>query len=398
MGRRSNTSGVEVRDGSIRLNFTYEGQRYRKTLLVNDKPLQPTVANRKYAARLSEEIQDKIRLGVFVMSEYFPASGVVSGLSVGSQLDTWLSAQRIENSTKAGYTSAIKFWKAAPYDDAKSGSMGDLPLRRLVPSHIKIAIASRPNLSGKTVNNYVSVLRDALELAVTDKVLRDNPASSIKRAKYQKPTPDPFSAEEREKIIAKMLERHPGQVANMVEFWFWTGMRTGEMFGLSWRHVDLASGTVLVAETVVRGEEKDSTKTDLARTVRLNSRALAALQRQRQHTQMAEDGRVFHDPRYGTGWYEERAFRRSYWEPVLKALGMRYRRPYNCRHTYATAMLMAGMTPAFCAKQLGHSVEMFLKTYAKWIDGDRDTAEMARLESAIVPGLSPGVPSVPLSA
>ena len=396
MGRK--VSGVEVRDGSIRLNFTYEGQRQRKTLLVDGKPLAPTLANRKYADRLIDEIRDKIRLGVFVMAEYFPASGAPVGLTVGAQLDTWLAAQRIENSTKAGYSSAIKFWKAAPYDDAKNATMGDLPLRRLVPSHIKIAIASKPGLSGKTVNNYVSVLRDALELAVTDKVLKDNPVASIKRAKYQKPVPDPFSAEEREKIIAKMRERHPGQVANMVEFWFWTGMRTGEMFGLSWRHVDLNSGTVLVAETVVRGEEKDSTKTDVARTVRLNTRALAALQRQRQHTFMAPDGRVFHDPRYLEGWHEERAFRRSFWEPVLKALGMRYRRPYNMRHSYATAMLMAGMTPAFCAKQLGHSVEMFLKTYAKWIDGDRDSAEMARLESAIAPELSPTSPGVPASA
>lgn len=397
MGRES--SGVEVRDGSLRLNFTYEGERHRKTLLVNGKPLAPTLANRKYAAKLMAEIKDKIRLGVFVMAEYFPASGNAgAGLTVGSQLDTWLAGQRIENSTKAGYTSAIKFWKGAPYDEAKTTKLGDLPLRRLVPSQIRIAIASKPGLSGKTVNNYVSVLREALESAVTDKVLTSNPADTIKRAKYQKPVADPFSADEREVIIAKVTERYPGQVANMVEFWFWTGLRTGELFGLSWRNVDLASGTMLVAETVVRGEEKDSTKTDVARTVRLNSRALDALKRQRQHTQMAEDGRVFHDPRYGAGWYEERAFRRSYWEPTLKALGMRYRRPYNCRHTYATAMLMAGMTPAFCAKQLGHSVEMFLKTYAKWVEGNQDSVEMARLEQAIVPGVSPASPRVPASA
>jgi integrase len=51
------------------------------------------------------------------------------------------------------------------------------------------------------------------------------------------------------------------------------------------------------------------------------------------------------------------------------------------RHSYATAMLMAGMTPAFCAKQLGHSVEVFLNTYAKWLDGDQDALEMARLEA-----------------
>jgi len=53
------------------------------------------------------------------------------------------------------------------------------------------------------------------------------------------------------------------------------------------------------------------------------------------------------------------------------------------RHAHATAMLMAGMTPAFCAKQLGHSVKMFLRTYAKWLDGGQDDLEMSRLESVL---------------
>ena len=61
------------------------------------------------------------------------------------------------------------------------------------------------------------------------------------------------------------------------------------------------------------------------------------------------------------------------------------RRSYNMRHSYATAMLMAGMTPAFCARQLGHSIEMFLRTYARWIDGAQNAAEMDRLEVALGP-------------
>ena len=52
-------------------------------------------------------------------------------------------------------------------------------------------------------------------------------------------------------------------------------------------------------------------------------------------------------------------------------------------------MLMANMTPAFCAKQLGHSVEMFLRTYAKWIDGGQNALEMKRLEEALTRDLSP---------
>lgn len=72
-----------------------------------------------------------------------------------------------------------------------------------------------------------------------------------------------------------------------------------------------------------------------------------------------------------------------YWSRILKRLGIRYRRTYNMRHSYATSMLMAGMTPAFCARQLGHTVEMFLRTYAKWIDGSQNDLEMARLENAL---------------
>lgn len=140
--------------------------------------------------------------------------------------------------------------------------------------------------------------------------------------------------------------------------------------------------TIAIERVLVAGEEKNRTKTAEARLVRLNSRSLAALQRQRAFTQVA-GGRVFQDPRTGKPWHSEEAFQRVYWKRILKRLGLRYRRPYNMRHSYATSMLMAGMTPAFCARQLGHTVEMFLRTYAKWIDGSQNDLEMARLENAL---------------
>lgn len=356
------------------MRFTYDGKQQWRTLLIDGRPLAPTAANIRHAERLVVEIKEKVRLGIFSMSEYFATEdGEV--LTVKRQLDDWLDAQRIEASTKKGYSSAIKFW-ATP--------LGTKHIKALKYSDILKVIAAHPELTGKTLNNYVSVLREALELAVTDGTLKENPASNVKRLKHQKEPPDPFSADERDRIIASMAERYPGQVANFVEFWFWSGLRTSEIFGLSWRNVDMASGTVAIKEVVVRGEAKARTKTNVARKLKLNSHAMAALQRQRQHTQVAGEA-VFHDPRYGAAWADERAFRRSYWEPTLKLLGIRYRRPYNMRHTYATTMLMAGLNPAFCAKQLGHSVQVFHTTYTRWIDGERDDIEMARLESTISP-------------
>ncbi|MCU9954873.1 tyrosine-type recombinase/integrase [Burkholderia sp. BKH01] len=148
-------------------------------------------------------------------------------------------------------------------------------------SHVLTAIAGRPDLSGKTINNYVSVLRKALELAVSDNVLTNNPAADVPRAKHRKPLPDPFSRDESERVIGEAERAYPGQVHNLIEFWFWTGLRTSELFGLQRLNVDLQNGTILVAEALVRGEHKDRTKTAVARTIRLISRALAALIRQR---------------------------------------------------------------------------------------------------------------------
>lgn len=64
-------------------------------------------------------------------------------------------------------------------------------------------------------------------------------------------------------------------------------------------------------------------------------------------------------------------------------MGIRPRRQYDTRHTYATLCLTARMNPAFIANQLGHSVEMLLSTYAKWISSASDWRELHKLPARI---------------
>lgn len=365
--------GVEVRANSIRVKFTWQGKQERRTIIVNGQPLTPSPANIRYAERLAAEIREKIRLDTFSLHEYFPASGDTEAqVTLSQQLADFIATKRITASTKAGYEAAANFWNTA-----LPGAL----LKSVKHSQVLKALADRPDLSGKTVNNYTSVLREAYELAVKDGLVKTSPVEGVDSAKWQKEPPDPFNAEEREKIIALMQKRWPGHVANMVEFWFWTGLRTGEILGLQWSSVDLKAGHVVIREAKVRGEQKD-TKTSVARTVILNSRAREAIKRQRALSQVS-GGSVFLDPRTGKAWEKEQPFRQNFWSHALKALEIRYRRAYNMRHTYATAMLMAGMTPAFCARQLGHSKQVFFTTYSKWIDGERDELEMSRLEATL---------------
>lgn len=393
-----NARGVEIRESGIRLSFAYRGERIRRTILVEGKAIAPTPANIKYAVRLLAEIKLKIRAGNFVMREYFPEGGTVAaGTTVAHQLDHWLSVKVAENSTLAGYLSAVKFWK--PF-------IGEKQVSALKHSDILRAIKTRPDLSGKTVNNYVSALRSAMDLAVLDKLLSENPVAAVPSAKWQREPPDPFDREEVEKIIDYARAKFAPTVANLIAFRFFSGLRTSEMVALRWHSIDWNKKQVLIHEAVVKGLRKQ-TKTNKARLVSLNSRALDALERQKEQTprkqlgSMASDvmhqaapkdsQTVFADPTHGEPWADDKRFRNPFWVPMLKALGIRYRPPNNMRHTYATMLLMAGATPAYAAKQMGHSVEMFLNVYSKWLDDAQGDIEQAKLESFIGQN-SPGTP------
>lgn len=129
----------------------------------------------------------------------------------------------------------------------------------------------------------------------------------------------------------------------------------------------------------------------VSRKVKLNSEAMEAIKRQRVFTCLA-GGKVFSAPYYGAPWLYQRITNSSFWKMTLKRLGIRHRRPYNTRYTYASLALMSGANAAYMAKQMGHSMEMFFKVYADWIDGADDDREMAKIENAIrqfIPEISP---------
>ena len=61
---------------------------------------------------------------------------------------------------------------------------------------------------------------------------------------------------------------------------------------------------------------------------------------------------------------------RQFWKPSLQELQIEYRRPYNCRHTYATNMLYNNLvTPVQLAQLLGHAnTQMVFNVYVNYLD------------------------------
>jgi len=374
MGRRKLPRGVRVRsDSSIQISFTYEGQECRESLR-----LVPTPTNLKRAANHRIAILDAIDRGTFDYATTFPnskrAKKYTRGTSIKFYLSRWIKEMEphLKASTYATHKRIVT--------NQLIKAFGRTALHRLTWKQIK-DWSKKKDVSQKTMNNILSVLRTALDEAVEDELIEFNPMNGkkIRKKRTERRTDeiDPFSYEEREAIIKTAR----GQEKNLIQFGFWTGLRISELCALDWGKVDWIKGTVRVEEAFTQAAKKnEAPKTDKSvRDVKLLAPALTALKDQKAYTYLKGE-EIFQNERQGR-WAGDASIR-TMWTRVLKRAKVRYRYPYQMRHTYASTMLMAEESVMWVSDQLGHTDWSFTaRTYSRFISDDAPQAGM-KAESA----------------
>ena len=159
-------------------------------------------------------------------------------------------------------------------------------------------------------------------------------------------------------------------------------MRTSELVALDWADVDFVRGVVMVTRALTQhSKTAESTKTNAGRReVKLLERAMQALLEQKLFT-WAKGEEVFQNPRLERRWEGDQPIRKTLWTGILQGAGVRYRNPYQTRHTYASMMLSAGEHPMWVAGQMGHSDwTMIARVYGRWMPSD-DTQAGGKAES-----------------
>lgn len=380
MGTRT---GVIPRKKSIQIGFTWNGGYVREKL-----EIAPTPANVKRAELLAKNIRGAISDGTFRMVDYFPdsprAQTKTETKTFGDMCDLWLKTKgRLATKTQTQYRNALEVWK---------GLLGqDTPIDKLTHAIVAAKVGSTPWASAKLLNNYLICLRGVFKLTGRDMKI-DDPMDGIENSKHQKTPPDPLDLPEMELVLTDMAERFDARVSAYFEFMFTTGLRPEEAIALKWDDIDWRSGCVLVRRARTAGEIRDL-KTYNSRSVDLVSRALDAISTMRYHTEKSKDGFIFQNPVTGRPWHDDRSQRDHYWKPSLARCGIRYRRAYQTRHTYAANALLAGVNPTYISRQMGHTnARMLFEVYAKWIDGadrGRERAKMQELLSRKEPGHGP---------
>lgn len=81
----------------------------------------------------------------------------------------------------------------------------------------------------------------------------------------------------------------------------------------------------------------------------------------------APEGWVFPNPFTKQRWANDSKITKR-WRKAIEKAGVRYRKPYQTRHTYASMMLSAGENVMYVAGQMGHADwSMLVKVYGRWI-------------------------------
>lgn len=363
--------GITVRQHktgeTLQLTFTFNGVLCREPL----SGMEVNARNIKYAERYLGEIQNRISTGDFNYLQYFPRSRKAALFghqkkkkTVKDYLDEYLVISENRNlspSTLDGYRKCLRALRV----------LHNIYVTELTPAALKGWVSSQKTKL-KTIRNRLSFLRSAIDEAVTDGLINDNPVSHISASRYfsvesgntEEYEVDPFTPAEIR--IIYMNCRYP-QWKTTFQFAFNTGVRPSELCALKWEDIDFQKRTAFVQNAVVEGVFKGTKTKSGTRKIELNDEALQALSEQKPFTFM-KSSFVFEDPRTGEPWTGSDAIRQKAWRYIMKDSKIRHRNPYQTRHTFATMHISAGANLFWLCKQMGHKgPDMLFRNYGSYL-------------------------------
>jgi integrase len=233
-------------------------------------------------------------------------------------------------------------------------------------------------LSVKTVRNMFIMLKKALNRAVIDKLIPENPARYVELPKIQKKEIKVLTQEQQEKLISVSYLHRYGPFIRLT---LCTGLRLGELLGLKWEDIDFRKSELHIRRILHRCKNYDpNVKTSTSiffdepktqrskRIIPLPENAISDLKKwkEKQEEEVGNVEFVVTDER---GKYLEQSTLKKYYNRMLDECGIKHMTFHALRHTFATRALEKGMDIKVLSEILGHySVAFTLDTYAHVLD------------------------------
>lgn len=385
-------------DGRYMSRFTYHGKRYTLYDMSLNK-LKEKVIHKKYELDQHSYSQN-------------------AKLTVNEWHDIWYE-NYYKDSVKPTTATTIMYAYEKRVRKSKLGNMklADVKNGIIVEFYKELSENGYANATIKTIH---SVLKMMFEVAIRNEMLDKNPttgALSVLRTP-QKEERRVFSKEE-QKIFFKYLENDL-VYSKYLPFYiigFNTGMRVGELTGLTWNDIDLENGMINIKRTLYFqknvGDKKSRFHVSTPKTINAirSIPILPEVKKAFTEQKKIQDGMRYcgdfkdvivdgvvgfvFTTRTGTPWREHDAWK--YGKRIVKKMNEKEKLqaekegrepelfedfyPHTMRHTFTTRCIESGMSPVTLAKILGHSsVRTTLDIYTHITD-EQKIEEMKLLEN-----------------
>ena len=247
-------------------------------------------------------------------------------------------------------------------------------------------------LSPKTIKNIHGVFHKALQQAVQVGYIRTNPTDACKPPRVVKKEISPLD----ENQVADFLDairEHPHKYLYQIALF--TGLREGEILGLTWDCLDLGCGTLLVKQQLRREQKKGGKyyfsppKNNKSRVLTLAPSVikLFRLQKLKQNGMRlcagdlwTENDLVFSNQ---TGGFL--SYRTVYdcFKRVMVKIGSPSTRFHDLRHTYAVMAIKSGDDIKTVQENLGHATAAFTLDIYGHVTAQMRQASASRMEGFI---------------
>lgn len=271
-------------NGLLFLDFYYRGVRCREQTALPD-----TSENRRRVQSLMSRISKEIKQGLFDYAATFPESpraaqfatpaAAVGGIFPTPPGGNPLPAAPAGPDTPTFSDFSVTWrkemapqWRRqhrnsvdATFDAHLLAEFGDRPVGSITKADVlafrarlaELPGRSSPKLTPTTINRVMGLLRQCLTEA-SERFGTPDAFKGVKRLRGRRPDVKPFSLEEVEKIRTTIRPDY----RHYVTCRFFTGMRTGEINGLKWKHVDFDNELIRVREVFSAGEAEEDAKTE----------------------------------------------------------------------------------------------------------------------------------------
>lgn len=365
-------------NGRIQFDLHLYGRRFRE-----GTKMMATPKNLTKAKATLKQMNAEIDLNTFQYRNYFPTSKKVALFEALQRekhpdrlfpfFDTFANEwfERQQSKWKPSYQGSVR----SNLDCYLLPAFGNTLVSELTLSHVDFfrqklmaltKVDGTKKLSNRRINNILWPLVASMSLAAEEYKF-DYPLRRYKALKEERADSNPMTVEE----VQRFLHAVPSEWKDYFILRFWTGMRSCEVHGLYWEHIDFKHRLIRIRQNLVNGELGDVKTPKSRRELKMCSTLVDALQRiahqQGKAPDLQTEGHfVFSQP---NGQPLDTHFvSQKLWYPTLKKAGLKRRRPYETRHTAAVLHIAAHENPLYISQMLGHSdTRLLFEVYAPYV-------------------------------